>query len=347
MPRPLMLKGFIKKLLPKKSNSLSVTPSTPANASETALDDVPLSTVSEKQSAPPLEDCPICHDPVGAITPEGIVESWATLHCGHKFGSHCLQTWLEESVARDQITNPSCPVCRAVAKHASCGHPISPAPFPVAAAVHLQQWQYFHEHFADHHADNSPPPVVIAAGNASYGRRRGERVRRRLTRRLGNPLRGQGPAHPQPPKRKVQTVGECKTCADNAAFDRRMKALAEQHRRRWDTGPDAALNTYLQHTAGLERGGSSSWNNRGAGLFKSVFKRSVTASVRPTVRTTVVSYGYPDNEVHRDERDIDYTTWSNLLRGDCDLENVVSPWEEARRAPTPTPAIGSARRGSI
>ncbi|KAK3359769.1 hypothetical protein B0T25DRAFT_564751 [Lasiosphaeria hispida] len=65
--------------------------------------------------------CPICQEPVGSRTPEGITEGWSTLPCGHRFGSYCIKHYLR-IVADDR---PSCPVCRQVAYH-SCGHPVLP-----------------------------------------------------------------------------------------------------------------------------------------------------------------------------------------------------------------------------
>lgn len=65
--------------------------------------------------------CPICQEPVGQSTPEGKIESWSRLPCGHKFGSHCIKHWLG-LVADDR---PCCPMCRQNASHL-CGHPVLP-----------------------------------------------------------------------------------------------------------------------------------------------------------------------------------------------------------------------------
>lgn len=65
--------------------------------------------------------CPICQEPVSKPTPDGIVESWSVLPCGHKFGSHCIKHWLG-LVAGEK---PCCPVCRKDACF-SCGHPVLP-----------------------------------------------------------------------------------------------------------------------------------------------------------------------------------------------------------------------------
>jgi len=63
--------------------------------------------------------CEICQEIVGQETPDGIVESWSVLPCGHSFGSHCIKTWLGLA---DQ---PSCPMCRRDMVH-HCGHPVLP-----------------------------------------------------------------------------------------------------------------------------------------------------------------------------------------------------------------------------
>ncbi|KAI1491225.1 hypothetical protein F5X96DRAFT_488728 [Biscogniauxia mediterranea] len=251
---------FLKKIWPKKNDATTID----VSISDITAVDVQSPKKSAKPPAPPTEECPICHDPVGIANPEGIVESWTKLHCGHKFGTHCIQTWLEESVNRDQNTNPSCPICRTIAKH-PCGHLVSPPPFP---PIHLQ-WR------------PSPAPT----------RRR--RVRRRLTRRPGHPLRP-----PPPPKRKVQTVGECKTCAENEAFDSRMRQLAEMRR----------------HT------GETTMSSSSRSGIKSIIpglKRSTH-----TVRTTIVSMGFDDER-----------TW----RGHSVFCGVSPPTRSMPRSPTPTP----------
>lgn len=73
---------------------------------------------------PPPEDscpsaCPICQESVGEPTADGITETWASLPCGHAFGSGCIKTWLA-------ITDhPTCPICRLPMAH-SCRHPVLP-----------------------------------------------------------------------------------------------------------------------------------------------------------------------------------------------------------------------------
>ncbi|KAI1480220.1 hypothetical protein F4774DRAFT_87126 [Daldinia eschscholtzii] len=187
---------LLKKLLPKKGNN--------GNPIDTEAQE-DCSPKSKKQSPPELpEECPICHDPVGIANPEGIVEAWTKLHCGHKFGTHCIQTWLQESINRDPNINPSCPICRSTAKH-PCGHLISPPPFP---SLHLD-WQ----------SPRTPPSPP-----------RRHQVRRRLTRRPGHPLRP-----PPQPRRRAQVVGECRTCAENAEFEEQLRRRIRE-RGRQDTG---------------------------------------------------------------------------------------------------------------
>ena len=66
--------------------------------------------------------CPICQEPIGCKNPEGIVETWSVLPCGHRFGSYCIKHYLRV-VATER---PSCPVCRQNVYH-SCYHPVLPA----------------------------------------------------------------------------------------------------------------------------------------------------------------------------------------------------------------------------
>ncbi|KAL7625388.1 hypothetical protein AAE478_004606 [Parahypoxylon ruwenzoriense] len=205
---------FLKKLWPRKAGVI-----TASTAASEAPGDTKLSSKKRPTAPvpPPHEECPICHDPVGIPNPEGIIESWTKLHCGHKFGTHCIQTWLQESINRDEHTNPSCPICRSTAKH-PCGHLISPPAFP-PMTIDVNYWQY----------SRSPSRPL---------RHHRQQVRRRLTRRPGHPLRP-----PPPPLRIAQTVGECKTCAENAEFDARMRRIAEQReqrRQQQNTGESAA-----------------------------------------------------------------------------------------------------------
>lgn len=89
---------------------------------DTAVEGIP-PTKAQKPNADAHVDaaCPICQEPVGQRTPEGRVESWSKLPCGHKFGSHCIKHWLR-LVADDR---PCCPICRQDASHL-CGHPVLP-----------------------------------------------------------------------------------------------------------------------------------------------------------------------------------------------------------------------------
>ncbi|KAL2025115.1 hypothetical protein VTK56DRAFT_117 [Thermocarpiscus australiensis] len=65
--------------------------------------------------------CPICQETVGSRSPDGKVEGWSVLPCGHHFGSYCIKHYLG-MVADDR---PLCPICREAAHH-QCGHPVLP-----------------------------------------------------------------------------------------------------------------------------------------------------------------------------------------------------------------------------
>ncbi|KAI1376474.1 hypothetical protein F4677DRAFT_79305 [Hypoxylon crocopeplum] len=241
MKVPKISLKLLRKLLPKKGRSTdNIVPEAPREDAS--------SPKSKKRSVPePPEECPICHDPVGVANPEGIVESWTNLYCGHKFGTHCIQTWLQESINRDQNASPSCPICRTTAKH-PCGHLISPPPFP---SIHLD-WQ----------SPRSPPSPP-----------RRQQVRRRLTRRPGHPLRP-----PPQPRRRAQIVGECRTCAENAEFDARMRRITERRR---------------QHTGES----TTSTGSRSAAAIKSIIP-SIKRSTN-TFRATVINVGVEPNEERR------------------------------------------------
>ncbi|KAI0439351.1 hypothetical protein F4803DRAFT_47460 [Xylaria telfairii] len=193
---PKVKLGFLKRLLPKKSNHGAI----PEPATNIGLD----TQQDEKATVQvvPLEECPICHDPVGVRNPEGVLESWVHLHCNHKFGTHCIQTWLQESAERDPHSVPSCPICRTAAKH-PCGHPVV---LPARRLPPITMW--------------SP----ILPPSSSYIE--GQRPRRRLERRWGHPHR---PMPPRPDRAYVQTVGECTICAAAAAAA--AAATAAQERR--------------------------------------------------------------------------------------------------------------------
>ncbi|AEO56803.1 hypothetical protein MYCTH_2058328 [Thermothelomyces thermophilus ATCC 42464] len=82
-------------------------------------------STSEKQhSAIQIEDriCLICQEIVGTRNVEGIKEGFSMLPCGHRFGSYCIKRYL--SLTADE--EPLCPICRHVAYHDACGHPVLP-----------------------------------------------------------------------------------------------------------------------------------------------------------------------------------------------------------------------------
>ncbi|KAI1311526.1 hypothetical protein F5Y03DRAFT_309028 [Xylaria venustula] len=203
---PKLKLGFLKKLLHIKSRP--VEPPAVAEPAAPDVPDVPDRLQDEKTAAlpeEPLEECPICHDPVGATNPEGILEEWVHLNCGHKFGTHCIQTWLQESAERDPYSTPTCPICRTAAKH-HCGHPI------VLPANRFAP-------FTSVWAPLQPPQPPVLAPQLER-----RRTRRRLSRR---------PSHPHRPSRtlqldrpRVQTVGQCRICA--AVEERRMRQQ-QQH----------------------------------------------------------------------------------------------------------------------
>ncbi|KAI0405185.1 hypothetical protein F4802DRAFT_187211 [Xylaria palmicola] len=197
--------GFLKKLVHKKPETEAEPLCVPViSTSEQSDEKATLSGVA-------LEDCPICHDSVGVTNPEGVLESWVHLHCKHKFGSNCIQTWIRESAERDPNTMPGCPICRTAAKH-SCGHPVvMPLKFPL-------EWEFM-------------PPAVLTARPR----------RRRLVRRWGHPRQ---PA-PQPVRPRVQTVGECQTCAVAALYESRRKPAAT---------PNIEANGTMYPTLGRDSG---------------------------------------------------------------------------------------------
>ncbi|KAI1419322.1 hypothetical protein F5Y12DRAFT_267508 [Xylaria sp. FL1777] len=197
---PKVKLGFLKKLFHNKSKP---------NAATKPAADGPSKQQDEKTALQelPLEECPICHDPVGVTNPEGILESWVHLHCGHKFGTHCIQTWLQESAERDPHSIPTCPICRTAARH-PCGHPvILPAPrlFSLTTWVPIQP-----------SPPSPPPPPTLHLEH--------QRPRRRLSRRWGHPHR---PLPHHIDRAQVQTVGKCSTCAATAAAEeKRMRQMA-------------------------------------------------------------------------------------------------------------------------
>ncbi|XXH00578.1 hypothetical protein Hte_006926 [Hypoxylon texense] len=252
VPKVKVSLKFLKKLLSKRTGNVD-----PSTAPETLAEEVSpkskkqQSSVAAAPAVEPPEECPICHDPVGLANPEGIVEAWTQLHCGHRFGTHCIQTWLQESLNRDPNASPSCPICRATAKH-PCGHLVSPPLFP---SIQLN-WQ----------SPRPPPSPPTRRHHHHHHHHHHQPVRRRLTRRAGHPLRP-----PPQPLRRAQVVGECRTCAENAEFDARVHKLRERQQRQ-QTGESMA-----------------STSSRSAAAIKSIIpglKRSTH-----TVRTTVVHMG--------------------------------------------------------
>ncbi len=82
-------------------------------------------TTVEIEDEPP---CPICQETVGTRSPEGVIEIWNKLPCGHRFGSDCIKQYLK-IVADDR---PACPICRQMAYH-RCGHPVLPMPASISS----------------------------------------------------------------------------------------------------------------------------------------------------------------------------------------------------------------------
>lgn len=160
------------------------------------------------RAADPPEACPICQDPVGLPNPEGIVEAWTSLGCGHRFGTVCIQTWLQDTLDRDQNSTPSCPVCRATAKHPGCGHAICPSGF------HNQLWAEYQMR------------LQIAQSHERQRQASGRPQRRRLQRRMGHPH-----IPSPPPRREAEKVGDCATC-------KLREACFKQHRQQ--SGHDSA-----------------------------------------------------------------------------------------------------------
>ncbi|KAI2643315.1 hypothetical protein GGS21DRAFT_495768 [Xylaria nigripes] len=203
-PKVNLKLGFLKKLLCRRSDPELVVSEPVANVGPDQHHQQDEKT-SKALEEPNLEECPICHDPVGLENPEGILESWVHLHCNHKFGTHCIQTWLQESAERDPHLMPSCPICRTTAKH-PCGHPVTMtpprfSPFALLAA--------------------SMPPSTPTSPPVHVHQNR--RPRRRLSRRWGHPHR---PTPPRPYAPLVQTVGRCSVCAAVEARENFIRQMA-------------------------------------------------------------------------------------------------------------------------
>ncbi|KAI0169627.1 hypothetical protein GGR52DRAFT_475341 [Hypoxylon sp. FL1284] len=309
------LKSF-KKFLSRKANRVDSTVSSTPEEDASSSSSSSSSSKGKKQlaAAPePPEECPICHDPVGLANPEGLVEAWTKLYCGHRFGTRCIQTWLQESVNRDPSASPSCPICRATAKH-PCGHLVSPPLFP---AYHLS-WQ----------APRTPPSPPLLQRVQPQPQ---PPARRRLTRRPGHPLRPPPAEQQSQPQRLAQVVGECRTCAENAEFAARVRRLREQQRRereaeRRPTAPTTVTTT----TAG----------SRSAAAIKSIIpglKRSTH-----TVRTTVVHMGVDPRELLR-RADDDDEVEAGPSRASCYGNTTHVSTRGVVRRPTPPPSYSSRR----
>ncbi|KAI1197237.1 hypothetical protein F5X97DRAFT_324626 [Nemania serpens] len=306
MPRlrfPQVKLSFLKKLLPNKFNK-----SRPEATSEPIIEISSKKQQDEKEEAkePPPEECPICHDPVGVANPEGILESWVHLHCNHKFGTHCIQTWLEESAERDPHAIPSCPICRSAAKH-PCGHPV------VLPALR----------FSPFHMWGAPVPPTAFIPPADFFLPRpppgGRRPRRRLARRLGHPHR---PLPPRPVRAQVQTVGDCSTCV--------AMASAQENRMNQMAAPSVEADGTNTNMGGRGRN-----NDRRMGIKSMVIpislRRRSSASLEPVRR------GNRSNSVDMSSESSSPIT--PTPRGPRDYVNLCRTEAAVMRSPTPTPAF--------
>ncbi|KAI0398115.1 hypothetical protein F5Y17DRAFT_214086 [Xylariaceae sp. FL0594] len=184
--------------------------SSPARPSDVGKSEATREKGCRPEPAP--EDCPICHEPVGIETPEGVAESWVYLYCGHKFGTHCIQRWLQDSAEQDPHSVPTCPYCRRVARH-PCGHAVSvPVPKP---------WY--------------PYTIWPTALNLTPGRPyrpHNRQMRRRFERASRRPP-GHTSQHPDP--YRPQAVGQCSRCEANPS----PKEMATQRVRPAVEGSDS------------------------------------------------------------------------------------------------------------
>ncbi|KAL2118203.1 hypothetical protein VTJ04DRAFT_7863 [Mycothermus thermophilus] len=106
-----------RKLRKKNRKSLQPSPAPEEKPAEPEREEP--ATVAVRIDDP---NCLICQEPVGQTNPEGITETWSILPCGHIFGSYCIKRYL--GVAADD--QPLCPICRSLAHHDICGHPVLP-----------------------------------------------------------------------------------------------------------------------------------------------------------------------------------------------------------------------------
>lgn len=222
---------------------------------------------SRQDSPPPLEECPICQDAVGVPNPEGTIESWTALHCGHKFGDVCLQTWLQDSLEREDPQNPhpTCPICRSVAKHPECGHGVCVVPTFEMQWYALQQYQ-----------------TAAAEASAAAVPRPPMRHRNRLQRREGHPGR---PSSFTPPKRTADKIGTCSVCAELSRRREREKRIMEMvETDPTSLEPDGELASISRKTTVLHLRRGIRRANRSYGETS-----NSTTSTTPTTPTTPTS----------------------------------------------------------
>ncbi|CAJ2507414.1 Uu.00g086000.m01.CDS01 [Anthostomella pinea] len=273
--------AFLKKLWPGRSSN-RIHSSCELEGVATAKEQHTWTKTRDKSPPPapssPVVDerdpCPICHDPVGVPNPEGIIESWTKLHCGHEFGTECIQTWLDESCQRDPNKNPSCPICRTVAKH-PCGHLVSPPPYAPMQHPHMVEvdsltYQNSVTSGAGSYQSPRSPPASptpslrvpqVRYGYSANGYAPHRRPRRRLTRRAGHPQNRIWVLAP----RRAQTVGKCAACEQIAA----MEARAVRGRRQLNRA-DSVVSTASYEsdaaTAGSARNGAAGSSGISGGI---------------------------------------------------------------------------------
>lgn len=90
-------------------------------------------------------------------------------------------------------------------------------------------------------------------------------------------------AGPAAARRRAQTVGECKTCADAAEFEARLQRRMRE-RGRQDTGSSAATTSTMNSNVAV----AGSDRRSAAATIKSMIPGLKRSSVGPTVRTTTV-----------------------------------------------------------
>ncbi|KAL2255898.1 hypothetical protein VTK26DRAFT_2511 [Humicola hyalothermophila] len=136
------------------------------------------SASSENQSAAVEVEatCPICQESVGERKPDGTVEGWSVLPCGHSFGSHCIKHYLGITAAG----RPLCPMCRKAVSH-RCGHPTLPVvvrlPSPEANRKTTSPPLMEQAHLATHEALLSLPCGYCLEVDGVYGHHSSSRSR--------------------------------------------------------------------------------------------------------------------------------------------------------------------------